>query len=238
MTGTSIIMPDAAPAQSSIIASQWCPEGIAPSLLGEYVFDGGQAASLINHANPPVLPTLIGAPTFNAHSMSTASNAQGIETGLIPSQSDQTFVAVMKTPTTSAGGIFACLETGFTGILWGVDSGKFAFYNSISGASGTAVGEVVPVAGGNFFFLIGWGSIGGPGSIRTASAGALNTTNTGLSNSNVSRPATNTLKIGGAVNANPGFEIAYAARVPMILTDAQQLAWYLALKSALGVTVA
>lgn len=239
MTELSRVISALAVAQSAVIASQWCPEGLAPLLVGEYVFDGGQVPSLINHANPPVLPTLIGTPTFNAHSMSLAGSTQGVDTGVLPTEADQTFLMVLKTPT-AGGCLYGGGDTGgnATGFFYGIHGSVFGFYNGRAGV-GPMIAEVAAVAGGNFFTVIGWGSVGGPGNIQTASAGALNAQVTGTESG--LRAGALTIKVGGANFGSPAFEVAYAGRIPAILTAAQRLAWHLAVKSALttaGLSVA
>lgn len=233
MSGTSLVMPDALIAQSSVIASQWTPETVAPLLVEEFIMDGGQTPSLINRATPSSSGTIVlsgtsVAPTFDAHDMVVTSN--GIDTGVVPSEVDQTYCCILKTPTAN-GSVYAA--AGFTGLIYGATTGKFGFYNSGSGAGAAA--EVSPVAGTDFQCVFGWGSKGGLASIQTASAGALNAIAQGTV-AGGNRPTT-TNRIGTTVFNTPDFIVAAALRVPAILTAAQRLAWYLSLRQALAVTV-
>lgn len=81
----------------------------------------------------------------------------------------------------------------------------------------------------SYFFLIRWGEQGGPGNIRTATADALDAALVGSAaggNRN-----TMPVRIGGRDYRTIAMDIAFAARLTGKLTDAQQLAWYRALRA-------
>lgn len=240
MAGTSIIFPDANPSQADVIATLWTPEGIAPNLVTELVLGVSGQASVLNHAAPETPGSIFGAPTYAPHSIIAAQGTNsGIDTGMPASESDQTFLIVIKG--FSGGSIFASTNQ-FTGLLYAVSNNTWGFYNSQGGVA-PDVAEAPPVSGNGFQFVIGWGSQGGKGNIQTGSGGALSATVTGNADGDV-RPTAN-VKLGGTAYGNAGFECAFAARVPAILTPAQRLAWYNCLRgdgtaagSPLGVAVA
>lgn len=237
MAGTSIIFPDLALAQADVMATTWTPEIIAPQLVSEFVLGGSAAASVVNNASGKV-GTVIGAPAFGARSMAVGSPASaGIDTGIVANEPAQTFVIVARGG--AGGGVFVSSGS-FLGIMAGVSGGPWSFYNSQSGVA-PAVASTAFVGAG-YQFVIGWGAQGDVGQIRTAQNGALNATTAGTAAGG--NRTNETVKIGGGVYQGLGFDIAFAARVPAFLTEAQMLNWYRALRgdgtaagSVLGVAV-
>jgi len=237
MAGTSIIFPDANPAQADVIATLWTPEGIANLLTDEFVMGGTLAASIVNRAKPEAATAPVGAPQITARSIIVPAPASvGIDTKSIATELDQTFVIVCKG--NASGGIFAAAGP-FNGIMAGVNGNPWAFYNAQGGVAPDIA--VTAYVGAGYQAVFGWGSQGDVGRICTGQNGALNPTNVGGA-AGAARPSTS-VKIGGGVYGG-AFELAYAARVPAILTDAQRLAWYKALRgdgtaagSPLGIVV-
>lgn len=230
MTGTSILMPDAVIPQSKVLASLWTPPGVASLLVEEFALGTDAATSEVNHANVGAPASLVGSPSFAAAS-ATVSSTAGFDTNTVPSETDQTFVVVCKAPSGTAG-IYAAVGGGWTGILYDVASPKFGFYNTSSGV-GPNIAEVSPATSTDYNFVIGWGSQGGVGHIRVGSGGALGAAVSGTANG-AGRPTTTT-RIGTNLSVgSSSIVVAFAARIPAILTDAQQLAWYLALQPYLG----
>lgn len=187
-----------------------------------------------------VTPTMF-RPTYSGKSMIVGSGAgntpSGIDTGQMGGEPDQTIVLVCKPP--SAGGpIFSRLP--FLGFLYGNVAGKMGFYNETSGT--TTIPHVAPSSTTDFTCYIGWGSLGAIGRICAGSGGNLGPTIEGTALAPTTRSPTTNLRIGGSGSAT---EVAFAERLPGILTDAQRLAIYRALRgdgtaagSPLGVVIA
>jgi hypothetical protein len=222
VTGTTITLPNAVIPRANVLMSLWAPDELAPLLADEFVLGGTAEASLLNRSAGNS-GTLIGAPTITARTLDVVAPASaGFDCGAAAVEVDQTFVIVCANG--GGGGIFAA--AGFLGILGGVNGDPWAFYNGHSGVAPNAA--TTPYLGAGFQFVIGWGSSGDVGRICSGKDGALTGTVTGKASGGPRDGAP--LKIGGSIYPGNGFKLAYAARCPAILTPAQRLGWYQALR--------
>lgn len=214
--------------------------------VGEYIFGGSQAASIINLANAaaPLTPIVAGgAATYNPHSAivqnNTGSNAIGFNTGITPYY-DCTLILIRKTAVPQYMLIMGGEATDGTGTSYGIaqlstSEGAGAGFTPATSVSASA-SRVVPATG--FFFSAAVLQQGAKSTLYAYTAGVIGNTQSAAARS--MSPAV--CQIGANTWGSPQTcEIAYAAIINRILTSAEVDAAGQSLKAyfaALGVTVA